>query len=37
MSVDSIWANVAFREKLGLDFPVLSDLSRMISQTYGGV
>ena len=35
MSVDSIWANAAFREKLGLDFPVLSDSSRMISQTYG--
>ena len=35
MSVDSIWANAAFREKLELDFPVLSDSSRMISQTYG--
>jgi peroxiredoxin len=35
VSVDSAWANVAFREHLGLDFPVLSDAKRTISESYG--
>jgi peroxiredoxin len=35
ISVDSSWANKAFREQLGLDFPVLSDSSREVSRLYG--
>jgi len=35
MSVDSAWANVAFAEKLGADFTILSDAKRDISKAYG--
>jgi mycoredoxin-dependent peroxiredoxin len=35
MSVDSAWANVAFAEKLGVQFHILSDAKRDISRAYG--
>jgi peroxiredoxin len=35
LSVDSIWANQAFAEKLGVQFPMLSDSRRDISRSYG--
>ncbi len=35
MSVDSAWANVAFAEKLGVSFNILSDSRRNISRAYG--
>ena len=35
MSVDSVWANKAFREQLGVDFPILSDSKREVSRRYG--
>jgi len=35
MSVDSVWANVAFAEKLGAPFNILSDARRDISKAYG--
>jgi peroxiredoxin len=35
MSVDSSWANQAFAEKLGVQFPILSDSKREISRSYG--
>jgi peroxiredoxin len=35
MSVDSAWANQAFAEKLGVQFPILSDSKRDISRAYG--
>ena len=35
MSVDSAWANVAFAEKLGAPFNILSDARRDISKAYG--
>ena len=35
MSVDSTWANKAFREQLGIDFPILSDARREVSRKYG--
>ena len=35
MSVDSVWANVAFAEKLGAQFNILSDSKRDISKAYG--
>ena len=35
MSVDSTWANVAFRDQRGLEYPVLSDAHREISQNNG--
>ena len=35
MSVDSTWANEAFADKLGVQFPILSDASRTISKSYG--
>jgi peroxiredoxin len=35
MSVDSAWANVAFAEKLGVRFNILSDARRDISRAYG--
>ena len=35
ISVDSPWANVAFAEKLGAQFPILSDAKRDISRAYG--
>lgn len=33
--MDSVWANKAFREQLGIDFPVLSDTRREVSRTFG--
>jgi peroxiredoxin len=33
--VDSVWANKAFREQLGIDFPVLSDTRREVSRKFG--
>ena len=35
LSVDSTWANQAFAEKLGVQFPMLSDSKRDISRSYG--
>lgn len=35
ISVDSPWANAAFAEKLGAQFPILSDPKRDISRAYG--
>src|SRR2546427_9931047 len=34
MSADSPWANAAFTEKLGVQFPILSDAKRDISRAY---
>jgi peroxiredoxin len=35
VSVDSTWANMAFREKMQLDFPLLSDSKRDYSRQLG--
>jgi peroxiredoxin (alkyl hydroperoxide reductase subunit C) len=35
VSVDSVWANKAFREQLGVDFPILSDFKKDVSRRYG--
>jgi peroxiredoxin len=35
ISVDSVWANAAFAEKVNAQFPILSDAKRDVSQTYG--
>lgn len=35
VSVDSVWANKAFREQLKVEFPILSDNKREVSRTYG--
>jgi peroxiredoxin len=35
ISVDSAWANKAFREQLGIDFPILSDGKRDVARKYG--
>jgi len=35
VSIDSVWANKAFREQLGVDFPILSDSKREVSRRYG--
>jgi peroxiredoxin len=35
ISVDSPWANAAFAEKLGAQFPILSDAKRDVSRAYG--
>lgn len=35
LSVDSTWANKAFREQLGVEFPILSDVKREVSKSYG--
>lgn len=35
VSVDSAWANKAFREQLGVEFPILSDGKRDVSRKYG--
>ena len=35
VSVDSVWANKAFREQLGVEFPILSDAKREVSRRYG--
>ena len=35
VSVDSTWANKAFREQMGLDFPLLSDFKKDYARTLG--
>ena len=35
ISVDSTWSNKAFAEKLGVNFPLLSDFSKEVSKAYG--
>jgi mycoredoxin-dependent peroxiredoxin len=35
VSVDSTWANKAFREQVGAEFPILSDTKREVSRAYG--
>ena len=35
MSVDFNDANIAFAEKLGLTYPLLSDMRRQVSKSYG--
>lgn len=35
LSVDSTWANKAFREQLGIEFPILSDFRREVAKAYG--
>jgi peroxiredoxin len=35
VSVDSTWANKAFREQLGAEFPILSDWKKDTSRQYG--
>jgi peroxiredoxin len=35
VSVDSTWANKAFREQLGAEFPILSDWKKETSRQYG--
>ena len=35
VSVDSTWANKAFREQLGIDFPILSDSKKTVGRAYG--
>ena len=35
VSVDSSWSNKAFREQLGVEFPILSDWKRDAARSYG--
>jgi mycoredoxin-dependent peroxiredoxin len=35
VSVDSTWSNKAFREQLGVSFPILSDWKKDVSRQYG--
>jgi peroxiredoxin len=35
VSVDSPWANMAFRQSLGAEFPILSDWKKEVSRKYG--
>jgi len=35
VSVDSTWANRAFREQVGVDFPILSDSKRDVTRKLG--
>lgn len=35
LSVDSIWANMAFAKQLGADFPILSDWKKEVARKYG--
>lgn len=35
ISVDSAWANKAFGEQLGVDFPILGDHKLEVSKNYG--
>ena len=35
VSVDSTWSNRAFREQLGVEFPILSDWKRDAARSYG--
>ncbi|MBI2834458.1 MAG: redoxin domain-containing protein [Acidobacteria bacterium] len=35
VSVDSVWANKAFHDQMGVDFPILSDVKKEVSREYG--
>jgi peroxiredoxin len=35
LSVDSVWANMAFAKQLGAEFPILSDWKKEVARTYG--
>jgi peroxiredoxin len=35
ISVDSVWANKAFHDQLGVDFPIISDFRHDVSEKYG--
>ena len=35
VSVDSTWANMAFREKVSVPFPILSDWKKDVVKQYG--
>jgi peroxiredoxin len=35
VSTDSTWANKAFREQIGAEFPILSDWKKEVSRQYG--
>jgi peroxiredoxin len=35
LSVDSIWANMAFAKQVGVEFPILSDWKKEVARTYG--
>ncbi len=35
VSIDSPWANAEFAKQLGLQFPLLSDMTRKVSKDYG--
>ena len=35
ISVDSVWANKAFAESVGIDFPLLSDWKKDVARKYG--
>lgn len=35
ISVDSEWANLAFRQQLGAEFPILSDFKKEVARRYG--
>jgi mycoredoxin-dependent peroxiredoxin len=35
ISVDSVWANKAFREQLGIEFPILSDAKHEVARKFG--
>lgn len=35
ISVDSTWANKAFREQVGVEFPILSDFRKDVVRQYG--
>lgn len=37
MSVDSVFSHRAFAEKLGIEFPLLSDFNREVSPAYGAM
>ena len=34
-SVDSVWANKAFHDQLGVEFPILSDFKKEVAKKYG--
>ena len=35
ISVDSVWANKAFHDQLGVEFPILSDFKHDVAKKYG--
>lgn len=35
MSVDSVFSHKAFAEKIGIEFPLVSDFNRDVSSAYG--